>query len=590
MTIVIVTGIVKVVALTSAELSEIIADLRRRRGDTTTVEAKAAALGCPELAPTLCAFANMPDGGLILLGLDEGDSFAAIGLDDIATLEQGVASQARTGVIPPVTCEFTTHRVDGADVLACKVAGLPLEDRPARTGGRAYLRQSDGDYPMSEQEIVQIELLKSQSFRRTHPDRQPVPGTSEADLDPDLLAQFVTTVKSSSPRNASASDDEVLRRTGILTADGEVTVAGLYALGTYPQQFLPSLSITAAVQLPSGEGPRTRDLVHLDGPLPELLDAAMNWVRRNTRTTMGYDDRGHGIDTTELPMIAVREIVANALVHRNLDPVTDTKRVELRLLDDQLVITSPGGLWGVSEQQLGQPGGKSAVNPVLYDACTHIRMRDGNRLIEGEGGGIREALLRIRSAGLRPPRFIDAGVRFTAIISRHTLLDDTDLRWLSELSVAVGLSSEQRAILVEMRNGVEWTNAQVRELFAPMDSVEARRLLQDLVDRGLAVMTGTRGTASYSLARTLVSEDRGSTVASETDRGESSTVEKRQADILEALSSPKTFRELTGALSGSEKQIRYALRMLRDAGLVHFDGTRGSRTGTYSLTEVGSSQ
>ena len=61
---------------------------------------------------------------------------------------------------------------------------------------------------------------------------------------------------------------------------------------------------------------------------------------------MGYDDRGHGVDVTEIPMRAVREIVANALVHRNLDAITDSKRVEIRLLQDRLVVTSPGGLWG----------------------------------------------------------------------------------------------------------------------------------------------------------------------------------------------------------------------------------------------------
>lgn len=50
----------------------------------------------------------------------------------------------------------------------------------------------------------------------------------------------------------------------------------------------------------------------------------MAWVVRNTRTAMGYDDRGHGVDRTELPMRAIREIVANALVHRNLDAITDS--------------------------------------------------------------------------------------------------------------------------------------------------------------------------------------------------------------------------------------------------------------------------
>ena len=79
-----------------------------------------------------------------------------------------------------------------------------------------------------------------------------------------------------------------------------------------------------------------------------------------------------------------------ALVHRNLDAATDTKRVEIRIVEDKLVITSPGGLEGVSEHQLGQPDGKSAVNPHLYDISRNLRTSNGARVIEGEGGGIRE--------------------------------------------------------------------------------------------------------------------------------------------------------------------------------------------------------
>ncbi len=185
-------------------------------------------------------------------------------------------------------------------------------------------------------------------------------------------------------------------------------------------------------------------------------------------------------------MRAVREIVANALVHRNLDAITDSKRVEIRLLLDRPVITSPGGLWGVSESQLGRPGAKSAVNPVLYDVCKFVSMPDASRVIEGEGGGIREAIEALRSAGLRPPRFVDTGVQFTTIISRHTLITEEDLTWLADVTDGMDLAGEQRAILVSIRHGGIWTNSRVRQEFEPMDSVAARRMLQQLVDTGLA--------------------------------------------------------------------------------------------------------
>jgi DNA-binding transcriptional MerR regulator len=63
--------------------------------------------------------------------------------------------------------------------------------------------------------------------------------------------------------------------------------------------------------------------------------------------------------------------------------------------------------------------GKSAVNEFLYDVGRLVTTRNGHRLIEGEGGGIREAQDVLPEAGLPAPLFIDTGVSFTAIIYRH---------------------------------------------------------------------------------------------------------------------------------------------------------------------------
>jgi ATP-dependent DNA helicase RecG len=59
------------------------------------VEAKLAAGGVPEsLASTLAAFANAR-GGLVILGLDERQGFAATGVPDAAATRNAVVSTAR---------------------------------------------------------------------------------------------------------------------------------------------------------------------------------------------------------------------------------------------------------------------------------------------------------------------------------------------------------------------------------------------------------------------------------------------------------------------------------------------------------------
>ena len=65
-------------------LDEIIAGLRAAGAEFEDVEAKRAAGGVPEsLASTMAAFANAR-GGLIILGLDERQGFAATGVPDAA--------------------------------------------------------------------------------------------------------------------------------------------------------------------------------------------------------------------------------------------------------------------------------------------------------------------------------------------------------------------------------------------------------------------------------------------------------------------------------------------------------------------------
>ncbi|MDR1264949.1 MAG: putative DNA binding domain-containing protein [Propionibacteriaceae bacterium] len=390
-------------------------ELRAHGGDLTSVEVKRGSGGCPDLATTLCAFGNMPDGGVIVVGLDEGHGFAPVGVGEPAALERGIASQARSAVTPAVAVAFETVPVGDATVVVATVSGLPASARPCRTGGRAYLRQADGDYVMSPQEEQQLLALRD----RPRHDAAPVDGSSADDLDTALTAAFLSRARTASRRLAGLDDQTVLRRKGVLEAAGDrLTLGGLYALGRYPQQFAPSLAVTAAVVNPAGASDRLVDLAHLDGPIPDLLEGCLEWLWRNLRSGVRVSADGHNYDHLELPPAALRELVANALVHRDLGPHTQSKRVEIRLRDDRLVISNPGGLWGVSRQQLGLPGGKSAVNEHLYDICALTTTAQGARVIEGEGGGIGEARRALADWPAAPPIFIDKAVSFTTVLMR----------------------------------------------------------------------------------------------------------------------------------------------------------------------------
>lgn len=589
-------------AWTPENLQLLLARLRSNAGDFTDTEVRGASKGCPDLKETLSAFGNMPDGGTIILGLDAANGFTATGIEDPDALEAVLSSQARTAVAPEVQVAFERVIFEGETVVIAKVAGVAHEARPCSTvqGNLTYLRQSDGQYRISDQELQQ---LLAAGTRPRH-DTRPVDETSIADLDSQLRDHFISVARSASRRLSEVSDEEVLRFKRVIEPRGDrLTLAGLYALGRYPQQFEPHLSITAVAEPAARGGVRNLDRVELDGPLPELLDRAVEWVQRNTRTEIRFGSNGHGQDETEMPMVAVRELIANALVHRDLGPYTTGKNVQIRLTGKQLVVSSPGGLWGLSQDQLGWPGANSSVNEFLYEICKMTRTASAHRVIEGEGGGLREVRLTLRDAGLRRPGFIDNGTGFSASVPRGTPLTAADRQWLGELPAAVGLSEIQKQLLGSMRNGQSWNNQLVQDEFGLSDSAEAATALQGLVAAGLAAATGKGASlviapslapAPVAAAKSAVAnasvegqavghDTAASNAAPARHSPEPMKTSKNAAAILRELGSvPVEVADISEKTGLTANQIRYALSPLLTAGIVIREGGQGHKVTTYS--------
>jgi len=313
-----------------SEFDDLVQQLRNGGGDTSGVEVKSAAGGLPTtIAHSLSALANLPGGGLVILGLDERAGFTPVGLTNVQGLKQGLAGKARA-LTPPAQLDISDETVDGHAVVVARVAECPASDKPCRVTStrRAYLRGHDGNYQLSE--------LEEQGFLRSREapgaDRQVVPGTGTADLDPALVGSWTEQVRARRPALARFGGDELLRKAGVLAATGELTRAGLLALGTYPQEFVPQFVVRAADMRNSDPRVRASNITTLDGPIPTLLTAAMDWLRVNLPTAVVESSDGSVRNVPQFPLEALRELVANALVHRDLSPWSEGMAVELRLV------------------------------------------------------------------------------------------------------------------------------------------------------------------------------------------------------------------------------------------------------------------
>lgn len=66
-------------------------------------------------------------------------------------------------------------------------------------------------------------------------------------------------------------------------------------------------------------GERFLDNQRIEGNIPDMLSEALQFVKRNMRVKSIIDvETGKREDRTDYPIMAVREAVINALVHRGL--------------------------------------------------------------------------------------------------------------------------------------------------------------------------------------------------------------------------------------------------------------------------------
>ena len=441
------------------DTATLVARLRETGGDDTSVEVKSAAGGLPEsLTSSLSALANLPGGGTVILGLDERTGFTPITLPDVQTLKQGLANKARA-YTPPVTITIRDATVDGSTVIVAEVAECPTAFKPCRvtSTGKAYGRSYDGDFELSELEREAFIIGRgSPQF-----DRQPVPDSGIGDLDGELLRAWLRTVRERDPSGLGRyrDDAELLRRGGVTTPTSELSVAGLFALGTHPQQWFPRHVIQLASRT-SDPSARVSDLATLTGPIPVILAGAMDWARRVFAVGVAADTDGVVRDRYEYPLEAFRELISNALVHRDLADWSRGFAIEVRHMPDRLVITNPGGLFGITVDRLGSEAVSSARNGRLLTICQYVHAPDdGARVVEALATGIPTVTAALATAHLPPALYLDTAIRFTVVLRRQPRRPKPVVRGRTTRAVWEALGEEPQNIgQLRARTGLEPAN------------------------------------------------------------------------------------------------------------------------------------
>ncbi|MDR0863013.1 MAG: putative DNA binding domain-containing protein [Oscillospiraceae bacterium] len=335
----------------SEQLLGLVEKVRQLKCETQTVEVKAAHEGCPKsLFDSLSAFSNQDDGGTLLFGLDEKSGFEVVGVYDAQDLQKHVVEQCNQ-MSPPVRPLFTVCDIDGNIVVSAEIPGADITDRPVYYRGKgkvkgSYIRVGEADEPLSAYEVYSYD-----AYRRRIRDDIRETDTSVSQLDAEQLGAYIAAVKNNKPNTAKLTDEEILELMSIIKT-GKPTLAGVLCFSKYPQASFPQLCVTAVV-IPGTEmgesgadGARFLDNKRIEGTIGEMLEDSIAFVRRNMREKTIVDGDGKRSDKTEYPIMAIREAVLNALMHRDYSIHTEGTPVRILMFNDRIEIKNEGGLYG----------------------------------------------------------------------------------------------------------------------------------------------------------------------------------------------------------------------------------------------------
>ncbi len=441
-----------------------------------------------QLATILVGMANA-QGGTVLLGVAPR-SKELIGVrqpEDLVDRIFQAALSADPALVLPVPSRIQMHAPEGgAPIMVFAVivpAGLP---HVYSLDGRYWGREGSQTNPLSarrlrvllvERGIVQFEA------------RLP-PNASLQDLDPQQVQAYLDVLD----LPGSENPESILLQRGCLQRVGaelRPTYAALLLFGKYPQQWIPGTTFLAA-RFPGIAFSDRFIKREMQGTLPQQLRQAEVFVHEQLQNVVRLVGLARE-ETLEYPFEAVRELLVNAVAHRDYNIQGD--QIHLHIFADRLEVHSPGGLPGpVTLENLLVA--RFSRNPVIAQVLSDLGF------IERLGYGLDRVVAVMQQNHLPRPKFEEIANTF-----RVTLYNDfagiKSTLPLPDLSAYLGeeLNPRQQNVLGFLAHKSRITNRDFQDLCPDVHPETLRRDLADLVSRGILLKIGDKRATYYILKK-----------------------------------------------------------------------------------------
>ena len=243
-----------------------------------------------------------------------------------------VSNEIRTNLKPlPRDLEVETVPFEGADVIRVYVEGT---DTPYSAYGRYYFRVDEGDIPMSSDQLQQFFEQKEDNYSRW--EEKPTDYSYE-DIDEDLLIEVIRTANDKGRINYVYKNvREALTKLDLIDREGRIKTAGYYLFGKGKPVTLKEANFPTDSRTEFGE------IKEFRGNIFECIQEEISYIQNH----ISYKSDIIGIqrvETPEIPLAAIREIVINSFAHSKYDQKGDFNRVSIYRSSVQ--IYNPGSIY-----------------------------------------------------------------------------------------------------------------------------------------------------------------------------------------------------------------------------------------------------
>lgn len=377
--------------LTDEQLRALLLDLESDR-----VERTESVSNTDKFGQAICAFANdLPDHrqpGYLLVGVKDDGALSGLTVSD-ELLKNLAAIRSDGNILPQPMMNVAKFSFEKGEVAVVEV--FPSDLPPVRYKGRVHIRVGPRKAIANEQEervLSERRVAQARTF-----DARPC---YEASIDELALGQFDAYRRAAvDPETIQANHRPVEQQLASLRLyDPErscPTHAGILLFGKNPRFYMPGAYVQY-LRLPGIELTEIpEDQAEISGDLHSVLRELEGRIRLLIHTSMRAVSALEEKLLPDYPEWALRELLMNAVMHRNYDSNTP---IRFYAFSDHIEVQSPGGLYGEATPE-NFPTRNSYRNPIIAEAMKSLGF------VNRFGYGVQRAQALLTQNGNPPAEF-----------------------------------------------------------------------------------------------------------------------------------------------------------------------------------------